>query len=86
MAAGERPGPVGQVFGNWAPDLWPAQVWSGHLLASLESGGRPRSAAVRWPSAIAAIIAGWFLVTACREQSDPELVFSWGFAGSAASG
>ncbi len=62
IAAGERPGPVGQVFGYWAPDLWPAQVWSSHLLAMVESGGRPTSAAVRWPSAIAGIIAGWILV------------------------
>jgi len=63
MAAGERPGPVGQVFGYWAPDLWPAQVWSSHLLALLESGGRPSSGAVRWPSAVAGIIVGWILVS-----------------------
>ena len=26
LAAGEKLGPLGQVFGYWAPDLWPAQV------------------------------------------------------------
>jgi len=62
LAAGEQPGPVGQVLGHWAPDLWPAQVWSSHMVAILEPGGRPTSGAVRWPSAIAGIIAGWILV------------------------
>ena len=85
MAAGERPGPVGQVFGYWAPDLWPAQVWSSHLLALLEPGGRPSSAAVRWPAALAGIIAGWILVSGMSRRSGFERVFSWGSAGSAAS-
>ena len=61
LAAGERPGPVGQVSGYWAPDLWPAEVLPSFLLAQLEPGGRPSSAAVRWPAALAGILAGWIL-------------------------
>jgi hypothetical protein len=61
LAAGERPGPLGQVVGYWAPDLWPAQVLPSYLLAQIEPGGRPTSAAVRWPAALAGILAGWIL-------------------------
>ena len=45
------PGLLGQVVGYWAPDLWPAEVLPSYLLAQLEPGGRPSSAAVRWPAA-----------------------------------
>ena len=51
LASGERPGPLGQVVGYWAPDLWPAEVLPSYLLAQLEPGGRPSSAVVRWPAA-----------------------------------
>jgi len=61
LAAGERLGPVGQVFGYWAPDLWPAQVIPSFVLGSLEAGGRPSSAALRWPAALAGIIIGWMI-------------------------
>ena len=61
LAAGERLGPLGQVVGYWAPDLWPAEVLPSFLLAQLEPGGRPSSAAVRWPAALAAILAGFML-------------------------
>ena len=61
LAAGERPGPLGQVVGYWAPDLWPAQVLPSFLLAQLEPGGRPSSAAVRWPAALAGLLAGLIL-------------------------
>ena len=61
LAAGEMLGPVGQVFGYWAPELWPAQVLPSLVLGRLEAGGRPSPAAVRWPEAIAAILAGWMI-------------------------
>jgi hypothetical protein len=61
LAAGERLGPLGQVVGYWAPDLWPGEVLPSLLFAQLEPLGRPGSAAVRWPAAIAGIIAGWLL-------------------------
>jgi hypothetical protein len=61
MAAGEKVGPLGQVFGYWAPDLWPAEVIPSHLLGRLEPFGRPTSAAVRWPAALAGVVAGWLI-------------------------
>src|SRR6516165_11024457 len=67
LAAGERIGRLGQVLGYWAPDLWPAQVLPSLVLASLEPVGRPTTAAVRWPAALAAILAGWGLARGmCR--------------------
>ena len=62
LAAGGSAGPMGQVFGYWAPDLWPGEVLPSLALAQLAPGGRPTSAAVRWPSALAAILGGWILV------------------------
>jgi hypothetical protein len=62
LASGEQLGPLGQVFGYWAPDLWPAQVFPSLALAHLEAGGRPTSASVRWPAALAGMIAGFILV------------------------
>lgn len=62
LAAGGWPGPMGQVLGYWAPDLWPGEVLPSMALAQLSPGGRPTTATVRWPSAIAAILGGWVLV------------------------
>jgi hypothetical protein len=61
LAAGERLGPLGQVFGYWAPDVWPAQVVPSYLLGRLEPFHRPTPAAVRWPAALAGVIAGWII-------------------------
>jgi hypothetical protein len=61
LAAGEKLGPLGQVYGYWAPDLWPVQVVPSLILGRLEAFGRPSSAAVRWPAALAGIIAGWMI-------------------------
>ena len=72
LAAGERPGPLGQVVGYWAPDLWPAEVLPSYLLARLEPGGRPSSAAVRWPAALAGILAGWILVRGAARAMGPR--------------
>jgi hypothetical protein len=62
LAAGESVGPLGQVFGYWAPDLWPGEVLPSLALARLGSTGRAHSAVVRWPAALAAILGGWILV------------------------
>ncbi len=61
LAAGGSIGPMGQVLGYWAPDLWPAEVLPSIALARLSPGSRANSAVVRWPSAIAAILGGWVL-------------------------
>ncbi len=61
LAACERVGPMGQLLGYWAPDLWPAQVLPSLALVQLSPGGRASSATVRWPAAVAAILGGWLL-------------------------
>jgi hypothetical protein len=61
LAAGEKIGPLGQVFGYWAPDLMPGQVLPSLVLGRLEAFGRPSPAAVRWPAALAGILAGWLI-------------------------
>jgi hypothetical protein len=60
IAAWERTGPLGQVYGGWDPSLWPAPVVLSQLWAVAE-GGTPTSASVRWPAAIAGVLAGFFL-------------------------
>jgi hypothetical protein len=62
LAAGGGVGPLGQVFGYWAPDVWPAEVLPSLALAWLQVDGRPTSAVVRWPAAVAAIVAGFLLI------------------------
>ena len=61
LAARESVGPMGQVLGYWAPDLWPAQVLPSLGLVRLSAGGRASTATVHWPAALAAIVAGWML-------------------------
>jgi len=61
LAAREHFGPLGQVFGYWAPDLWPAEVLPSKLLSLLQPAGESSSGAVRWPAAIAGVIAGLIL-------------------------
>ncbi len=62
LAAGGSVGPLGQVFGYWALDMWPGEVWPSIALAGLGSSARATAAVVRWPAAVAAILAGWLLV------------------------
>src|SRR4051812_12841330 len=38
LAAGGSAGPLGQVLGYWAPDLWPGEVWPSLALARLAPG------------------------------------------------
>lgn len=57
MAAGERFGPMGQNFGGWEPSIWPAELAPSAIWAWGE-GGTPTSASIRWPSAIAGLLAG----------------------------
>ncbi len=61
LAAGESVGPMGQVLGYWAPDLWPGEVLPSVVLARLTPSSRAHSLVVRWPAALAAIIGGMVL-------------------------
>ncbi len=60
MAVGSPLGPYGQVFGKWEPGIWPAQVAACRLWAWGE-GGRPTSASLRWPAALAGLLLGAIL-------------------------
>ena len=42
------------------------------MLGRLEAGGRPSPAAVRWPEAIAAIVAGWMIARSMSPQVWPS--------------
>jgi hypothetical protein len=61
LAAGGKIAPLGQVFGYWAPELWPAEVVPSLVLGRTELGGRPSSGAIRWPAALAGICCGWMV-------------------------
>jgi hypothetical protein len=60
IAAGEAIGPFGQLYGGWEPSLWPAPVAISRVWALVE-GGAPTSGSVRWPAAIAGVLAGFLL-------------------------
>jgi protein subunit release factor B len=60
LASTEKLGPYGQVFGGWAPEIWPAQVTPGILWAWSE-GRLPTLGVVRWPAAIAGLLIGLLL-------------------------
>jgi hypothetical protein len=66
LAAGERIGPFGLVFGGWDPSLWPAQVAPAALWAQWEYGS-PTAASLRWPAAIAGVVLGLILARRSRE-------------------
>lgn len=61
LAASGAIGPLGQVFGYWAPDLWPGEVLPSMLVSHLSQGSRANSGVVRWPAVIAALLGGWIL-------------------------
>ena len=79
LAASERVGPMGQVLGYWAPDLWPAQVLPSLALVRLSPGGRANSAMVRWPAAVAAILGGWLLAWGMSRTLGNRAAILFGF-------
>jgi hypothetical protein len=72
LAAGGQIGPFGQVYGYWAPDLWPVPVFTSQVWAFFEENGRATTAAVRWPAAIAGVIAGLILAARLMETARPR--------------
>jgi hypothetical protein len=60
MAAAERLGPLGQVYGGWDPSLLPGQV-APSALWSLIDGRIITQGVVRWPAAIASLLIGWLV-------------------------
>ena len=61
LAASESLGPLGQVCGSWAPDLWPVRVIVSQIAVFLEPGSRTTPSVVLWPAALAALAIGWIL-------------------------
>lgn len=57
LAASESFGPLGLAFGGWEPSLWPGEVGPSILWGWGEEG-KITSASVRWPAAIAGLLAG----------------------------
>ena len=62
MAAGDRVGPFGLVFGAWEPALLPGRVLPCQLWAWGYGGVAATAAAVRWPLAIASALLGLLAV------------------------
>jgi hypothetical protein len=60
MAAYERLGPIGRVFGGFEPSIWVGRLLPSWLWAGGE-GGIPTANSVRWPSAIAGVLIGMVL-------------------------
>lgn len=83
LATGEALGPYGRVFGYWDPSLWPASVTLGHVWAYFEEVG-PTQGAVRWPSAIAAMVTGLILARRARLKlgSRAAVLVALGWCGS----
>lgn len=85
IAAGERLGPFGQVFGGWEPAVWPGQV-APSMLWGWGEGGVPTPASVRWPSAIAGVALGLILARRAMNTMGirAALIFSVCWFGSVA--
>ena len=84
LAAGESVGPLGQVFGSWAPDLWPGRVAASQIAAHFEQGGRTTPGSVLWPAALAAVAIGWILARRVMEVMGQRPVSGSVCAGSGA--
>jgi hypothetical protein len=59
--AAQGPGlsPVGELFGYYAPDLWPLRVLPSWLASAFVEAGDVNPGTVLWPSALAAVAIGW---------------------------
>lgn len=61
LAAREPLGPMGQVLGHWAPELWPGRVAVSRLASLFKEGTRVTPGSVLWPAALAVVAIGWLL-------------------------
>ncbi len=80
LAAKAGLGPLGQVYGQWRPDVWPLRVAASRLALVLEEPGRPLSGTVLWPSAIAGLVAGWLVARRLLSLEANRLGLLFGFA------
>lgn len=86
LAAREGVGPLGQVYGQWRPDVWPLHVAATRPFLALEEPGRPLSGSVLWPSVLAGLVAGWIVARrlASLEATRLSLLFGFAWFGSVA--
>lgn len=86
LAAKAGLSPLGQVYGQWRPDVWPLRVAASRLALFLEKPGHPLSGTVLWPSAIAGLAAGWLVARRLQglEATRMSLLFGFAWFGSIA--
>ncbi len=61
IATGNPFGPLGHGTTGWDPFVWPIPLALSQGWAAFQSHGLPTQDAVRWPTAIAAVLTGWIL-------------------------
>lgn len=80
LAASAAFSPLGQVFGQWKPDVWPLRLAVSRLFFFLQEPGRPVSGTVLWPAAIAGAVAGWIIARRLIAEGKIRLGLFFGFA------
>ncbi|MDG3006225.1 hypothetical protein [Paludisphaera mucosa] len=86
LAASEGFGPLGQVYGQWRPDIWPLRAALARSVYLLGEPGRPDGGVVLWPSAIAGLTAGWIVARRliALGRTTTALLFGFAWFGSLA--
>ncbi|AMV37028.1 hypothetical protein [Planctomyces sp. SH-PL62] len=86
LAASSGFGPLGQIYGQWRPDVWPLRAAVSRLVYLLGEPGRPENGAVLWPSAVAGLIAGWLIAhrLIAAGKTTAALLFGFAWFGSGA--
>ena len=80
LAAGESIRAVSQVYGYYAPDLWPGRVAVSALAGMFEEGKRATAASVLWPAALAAVGIGWLLARRMAQTVGPRVGLLFGLS------
>ncbi len=80
LAAGESIRAVSQVYGYYAPDLWPGRVAVSAFAGMFEEGKRATAASVLWPAALAAVAIGWLLARRMAQTVGPRVGLLFGLS------
>lgn len=86
LAAGESIRAVSQVYGYYAPDLWPGRVAVSAISGMFEEGKRATAASVLWPAALAAVAIGWLLARRMAQTASPRVGLWFGLSWFACLG
>ncbi|WP_165244174.1 hypothetical protein [Paludisphaera soli] len=86
LAASSGFGPLGQVYGQWKPDVWPLRAAVSRLVYLLGEPGKTENGAVLWPSAVAGLVAGWLVARRliAAGKTTAALLFGFAWFGSGA--